>query len=139
MQWDDSTNAGFSPAKPWLPLMDNYKEVNVKRQERDDDSILKYYRELIQMRQGEDALQIGDHLPVYTEGNLLAYIRAGDKRKILIVLNLGKEEENFEPDMDGKILRGEIFMTTAGPGEDRKFEKKITLKPNEGLIIFLKD
>jgi alpha-glucosidase len=91
------------------------------------------------LRQSEEVLQIGDHIPVYTEGNLLAYIRAADNKKILIVLNLAEGEENFEPDMDGKKLQGDVLMTTSGPEKDRKFENKITLKPNEGLIILLKD
>ncbi len=139
MQWDDSTNAGFSNAEPWLPLMKNFKEVNVKKQQEREDSILNYYRHLIKLRQSEDVLQIGDHLPVYTEGNLLAYIRSIDGRKILIVLNLGTNEETFEPDMDGKVLQGEVIMTTSGPEKGRNVDKKITLKPNEGLIIKLKN
>ena len=92
MQWDDSKNAGFSLATPWLPLMKDFSKVNVKIQKEKKDSMLNYYRRLIDLRQSEDVLQIGKHLPVYTEGNILSYIRALEDRKILIVLNLGDRE-----------------------------------------------
>ena len=47
MQWDDSIHAGFSFGKdvePWLPVNDNYKQVNVAREFQDRDSILNFYR-----------------------------------------------------------------------------------------------
>ena len=34
MQWDASTNAGFSNGEPWLPLADDHEVVNVAKQER---------------------------------------------------------------------------------------------------------
>src|SRR5690606_32988881 len=75
MQWDDSENAGFTTGIPWLPLMKNYKEVNVDNEWNEPKSILSLYRKLIAFRNGEPALKVGDYTPVYTEGNLLSYIR----------------------------------------------------------------
>lgn len=40
MQWDDSENAGFTIGEPWLKVNPNYKKINVKAQERDENSIL---------------------------------------------------------------------------------------------------
>lgn len=42
MQWDSSPNAGFcSPTvKPWLPIADDYKQVNVAAQRDDRHSML---------------------------------------------------------------------------------------------------
>ena len=139
MQWDGTTNAGFSTEKPWLPLMENYKELNVQNQLEREDSMLNYYRQLIKLRQSEDVLQVGDYLPVSAKENILAYIRVLEDRKILIVLNLGGEEENFEPAMEGISLQGEILMDTSGKEKNRRFNEKILLKPNEGLVILLKN
>lgn len=138
MQWDDSTNAGFSNASPWLPVMKDYKEVNVKKQWDREDSMLSYYRRLIKLRQSEDVLKIGEHIPVYTEGNLLSYMRALDERRILILLNLGDKEEEFEPDMSGSVFKGEILMSTDGEEKGESVEKSIRIKPNTGLVILLK-
>lgn len=51
MQWDDTMNAGFSTAdKTWLPVADNYKEINVQREGADDRSHLKVYKSLQDLR-----------------------------------------------------------------------------------------
>ena len=47
MQWNNSVNAGFSFGKdvePWLPVHENYQEVNVAEQLKEQDSILSFYR-----------------------------------------------------------------------------------------------
>lgn len=59
-QWDASENAGFSTAsKTWLPVADTYKEVNVDKEEADENSHLKVYKSLKDLRQ-EPALKDGD-------------------------------------------------------------------------------
>jgi len=47
MQWDGTPFAGFSTAKPWLPLAENYVVENVAEQQREPDSMLRFYRRLI--------------------------------------------------------------------------------------------
>jgi len=54
MQWDHSAQAGFSfgnNVTPWLPVHDNYPTVNVETELADQDSILNFYRALLQLRQ----------------------------------------------------------------------------------------
>lgn len=58
-QWNDEINAGFSTAeKTWLPVADNYKELNVRMQEADEISHLKVYKSLKELRK-EPSLQNG--------------------------------------------------------------------------------
>ena len=54
MQWDNSTNAGFTNAsKPWLPLNENYREgVTVSDQTGRLDSHLGVFTQLSQLREG---------------------------------------------------------------------------------------
>ena len=47
VQWSDEENAGFTTGTPWLPVNENYKEINVEREERDPDSLLNFYRKAI--------------------------------------------------------------------------------------------
>lgn len=59
-QWNDEKNAGFSTAeKTWLPVADNYKELNVRKQKQDEKSHLKVYKSLKELRT-EPALQNGN-------------------------------------------------------------------------------
>lgn len=58
MQWDDTKNAGFSTNdQPWIPVADNYKEINVKAQTGDEKSHLEIHRQLLKLRKNEAILE----------------------------------------------------------------------------------
>lgn len=58
-QWNDGQNAGFSTAaKTWLPVAENYKDVNVQKETTDERSHLKVYKSLKELRK-EPALKRG--------------------------------------------------------------------------------
>jgi glycosidase len=95
MQWDGSRNAGFSTAeKTWLPVHENYKQINVEAESADEDSLLNTIRRLLKIRNEEPALQEGslellENLP----RNILGYTRIHDGEKILVLLNFAAERE----------------------------------------------
>jgi alpha-glucosidase len=68
MQWDASPNGGFTASEPWLSAIDP-QERNVEAQRADPDSLLNYYRRLIQARRG-----LGDHFRIL---GTLSYERNG--------------------------------------------------------------
>ena len=93
IQWDDSINAGFSLGNPWIEVNPNYKNINVKSQINDDDSILNFYRELISIRNNNDVLINGDYRQImFDDDRLFAYERFLDNRKITIYCNFSKDE-----------------------------------------------
>src|SRR5206468_7487095 len=47
MQWDGSSNAGFTTASPWLPLAEIFSDQNATTLTADPRSILILYRALI--------------------------------------------------------------------------------------------
>ena len=88
MQWDNKKNAGFSKAKPWIKVNDNYKKINVKNQEKDLDSILNYYKLLIKLRKENSTLVYGkyeDLDPMHTK--IFSYKRWDDNDVFIIHLN----------------------------------------------------
>ena len=97
MQWDNSVNAGFSLGKnvePWLPVNNNYTEVNVADELADKDSILNFYRQLIKIRRKSEALCHGSwktliHYPY----EHLAYTRQTANEKVLVIINFSYEKE----------------------------------------------
>jgi oligo-1,6-glucosidase len=50
MQWNDGPFAGFSEKEPWIMLNPNYREINAEEQTQRGDSVLAYYKKLIQLR-----------------------------------------------------------------------------------------
>lgn len=134
MQWDDSKNAGFTKGDPWLPLSPHYEEQNVKKQWDKEESMLKFHRKLLQIRAAESALHIGDYVPVFTNKDLLSYIREYENRKFLIVLNLGASELDFAPKFEWS---GVVKVSTDPGKEGKELGNQIKVAANLGLLIKL--
>ena len=137
MQWNSSENGGFTKGEPWLPLMKNFKEINVEEELKNDESMLNFYRQLIQLRSREPALHIGDFHPVISSGNIFAYKRTYSKKTFLIVLNLGSSEEKLITDFPN--LQGEIIFSTHRETEGEKIDNQIQLKSNQAIIVAVED
>ncbi len=135
MQWNASENAGFTSGEPWLPLMENYREVNVEIQSGDPDSMLNFYRRLIRVRKGNKVLQIGDYVPVEAKGDMLSYIRERNQERYLVVLNLGDNQEEFRPHLDQ--WEGTVVVGTKASWEGKVVHNTIPMEPNLGLLIAL--
>jgi len=89
MQWSDEKGAGFTSGTPWEPVNSDYQLINVAKQTGRDDSLLEYYRQLIQLRNAHSALRVGTTYVVDTDLNtLVAYLRASRDEMILTVVNL---------------------------------------------------
>ena len=94
MTWNSGTHAGFSDGKPWLPLNDEYHEINAQSEEADENSVLHYYKELIKLREAHSALTAGEYeeLLSYSPG-IYAYARtlkdeeANITERIIIIAN----------------------------------------------------
>ena len=86
VQWDNSENAGFSTAAPWFFVNENYKEVNVARQENDKDSILNFYRNAIKWRKQLSCVRYGTYKEYYKNpSKIYVYEREDKEQKILVV------------------------------------------------------
>jgi alpha-glucosidase len=88
MQWSAEKNAGFSSAKPWLPVDASHAERNVEHQDGDPDSLLGWYRKLIELRASSPALQLGSYREVGgTPKGVYAYVREWEGEKVAVFLN----------------------------------------------------
>ena len=137
MQWNDSVNAGFSLGKdvePWLPVNENYQEINVKTEFEDSDSILNFYKNLIRIRKNSQVLQKGSwRTLIHYPYEHLAYVRETETEQILVVLNFSYEkplvvDEDLEP---GKW---QVLLSTDYES-DCIMDLPDTLKPFESSIF----
>jgi len=139
MQWDDNPYGGFSPAGgrgPWLPLAEDYHQVNVQRQLEQPDSILNLYRRLLALRKASAALQAGDYQPLDLAPEVcFAYLRTlPGQTGYLTAINFSPTEITLEyPNMATGNL---VLSTFLDRREPLKFSK-LTLRPYEGVLIEL--
>jgi alpha-glucosidase len=91
VQWTDGPNAGFSTGKPWLPVAEDFRHINVANQERDPGSMLNLHRRLIGLRREHQALSVGGYRHLYTDDHLLVYDRFTAGEQFRVALNLSHE------------------------------------------------
>ena len=118
MQWDDSTNAGFSTGTPWIKVNPNYTEINAREQLQRPDSVFHYYQKLIQLRKQHEIIVYGKYkLLDGTNPDVYAYTRALDNERLLIVCNFTSKELDYPiPEMykDGSCLISNYPDNTIG-------------------------
>jgi len=104
MQWDQSDNAGFTKAKPWLPVPPTAKTHNVADEQRDPASILSFYKQLLKLRHTNKELLDGSYLPVnQNDENVLSYLRVFEDQAVLVALNMSgtAQKINYELKRNG--------------------------------------
>jgi len=132
MQWGASPHAGFTTARPWLPVAAEYEQINVACATDDPTSILTLYRRLIRLRRAEGALAVGAYEGLPAEGDLLAYIRSHAARRLLVVLNLGAQPQTFELTM---LRQGRMLLSTHLDRDGESLHDRLLLRGDEGVII----
>ena len=96
MQWDSSDYGGFSTESSWMEINKNYKEINVKKELNDENSILNFYKNLIKIRKNSKTLIYGEFKLLLEEHDeIFAYERNLNNEKYLIAGNLSNNQVNF--------------------------------------------
>jgi len=135
MQWSGGEHAGFTTGNPWLPIAGDHQTINVALERDSPTSILTLYRRLIELRRTEPALSVGDFAPLPLRGDLMAYIRKTDQRRLLVVLNLGAKPQNFS--IADLQCRGSLLLSTHLDRSREALQDKLELGGDEGAIIEL--
>ena len=138
MQWDDTPNAGFTTGYPWLPVADDFTEINVSAQLKDPDSMLTFFRLLIQLRKKSPALNAGSYASMEAGNDtVFAFIRERDGQRILVALNFSDQPQRVEPTETEN--GGRILCSTHMDRYDAIEPGKLGLRPFEGVVVLLDD
>ena len=137
MQWDSSSQAGFTTGTPWLPVHENYETVNTEAEQEDSGSVLSWYRKLADLRADTPALIDGAYEELFKDSEeIYAFTREDGSDKLLIVVNFtgqtvtfDKAEAGLEGNDAAEILLSNYEGTDHAAG---------TLRPYEAQIIRVK-
>ncbi len=133
MQWDDTKNAGFTTADPWIKVNPNYKQINVKCSLKKKDSIFYYYQKLISLRKEEAIFAEGRYeLLLKDHPDIFAYLRKLGNQTICVIANFHDKEIKFSM----KDLKLDITNYLIHNYED---QKEGILRPYEAFIAEVKD
>ncbi|HJV25213.1 MAG TPA: alpha-glucosidase [Aromatoleum sp.] len=133
MPWDNGPNGSFTSGRPWLAAHQDFRALNVARQQDDGHSVLNYYRELIALRRREPVLLDGRYKTLAGRSTkLYAYTRGGENDRIAVICNLSGapatyRHASFTLDRSGLLLANQE-VAAHGPA------KSLTLRPWEARV-----
>lgn len=90
--WTAEQYGGFSQAKPWLAMTEEFPACNAAAQQKDSGSVLAFYRAMIRFRQEgpcSRTLIWGDITPVASSPDVIAYRRAYEGEEVWCWFNFG--------------------------------------------------
>ncbi|MDD6385343.1 MAG: alpha,alpha-phosphotrehalase [Streptococcus hyointestinalis] len=133
MQWDDSTYAGFSTAKPWLALGASHKDINVASEM--SGKIFPFYQKLIALRKNYPIIAEGDYKAAYQDSHqVYAFERQLDEQKLLVLNNFSAEK--VELDLPEVYTNGQVLISNY---TTPKITQKLTLNPYQTLAILIEN
>ena len=143
MQWSDEKYAGFSVTEPWIGIPDNYKYINVERELREKDSILAFYKRLIQLRKEKKVIAEGKiSFLKEEEKGILAYRRMLENQELIVFNNLQEKEKTVECREEWKQYRillgnyGEPESYAGHPAHERLDPSgALLLRPYEVVVL----
>ena len=135
MQWNGSTNAGFSEKKPWLPVPPSYKTHNVEAELKDPASILQRYKRLLSLRKTNAALREGKYVALNeSDPNVLSYLRIYKGQAVLVVLNMSGEPQKATFDLSRQHLGGGTIESLLGTSSSSVHGQEVWLEPFGALV-----
>jgi alpha-glucosidase len=135
MQWDSTANAGFSSGSPWMKVNSNYTNINVEKQEKDEESILSFYKKMISLKKANEVFTYGQYdLLLEDDKQIYAYTRTLEDDQVIIITNLSAKEAAFTSDF---TLKPENLLLNNYPAAEAE-GKSITLKPYEARVYRLR-
>ncbi|PFA64455.1 glucohydrolase [Bacillus sp. AFS015802] len=137
MQWTNGKNSGFTSGTPWMKVNPNYKTINVEEQEKDEDSILNFYKKMIQLKKKENVFTYGNYdLLLEKDKQIYAYTRTGEDKSMIVITNLSTKEAVC--DLGELKVSSSNLLLNNYEAENHEELSKLTLKPYEARVYRLK-
>ncbi|UZW65878.1 alpha-glucosidase [Priestia flexa] len=137
MQWNRTTNAGFSTGTPWMKVNPNYVDINVEQQLSDEESILNFYKKLVTLRKQHEVFVYGTYdLLLENHPAIYAYTRTLDDKKAIIICNVSSKEQEFKLPKEVKTNEEELLIHNYQVATEETIQE-FTLRPYETRVYFV--
>ncbi|MBQ7816243.1 MAG: alpha-glucosidase [Oscillospiraceae bacterium] len=112
VQWSAEENAGFTTGTPWFYVNENYRQINVADQEKDENSVLNFYRSAVQLRRQLSCVRNGN----YTEygkfsSYFYTYSREDEKERLLVVCSFTDKAKRWRSPAGFDLSEAEILLS----------------------------
>ena len=115
MSWtSDVANGGFTTGKPFRPISPNVATQNVKAALDDPNSILSFYKAMLNLRNTLPSIARGSYEHSKVDGSVLSYQRRFQQDHSLVVINYGTEAATIEV---GELPAGSLMAAAYPVGE----------------------
>jgi glycosidase len=110
MQWSNEPNAGFTTGTPWFSVNPNYPDINVEEAVNNPDSIVNYYKKMIELRKSTPALIYGAYeLIAENHPHVFAYLRLYKDKRYAVIVNLFNEPAEIS--LDDDLMIEELLLS----------------------------
>ncbi len=130
MQWDAEPNAGFAKAgvKTWLPIPNNFITVNVQNEVSDPNSMLNWYKQLIELRRTNPAFREGRQVMLNTNNDqVLSWLRhAPGVPAVIVACNFTAQPQTISFDLSAQGIHGKnakTLMKTPGSADPASLDQ----------------
>lgn len=105
MQWNAEKNSGFTEGRPWLPVNKNYISVNAESEAVDSESVLSWYKRLLELRRTNPVLTMGSYREILTESEeVFCFVREYEGHEIVTVANFSMNVVKLPESLTGRKL-----------------------------------
>lgn len=132
MQWrGDQAHAGFTVGQPWIPVNDNFTEINVAQNLAEKDSVFATYQQLIQYRKDHDIVVKGDFQLLYPDHPaVFAYKRQWQDDAFVVFANVSEEEQTVDV---AELSLNDVIINNYDEVTVR--DGQLTLEPYQAIAI----
>ena len=142
MQWTNEKYGGFSHNSPWIKPNANYDRINVKEEERDSESVLNFYRQLVRLRKSNKIISEGS-IAFFNDVNpeVLCYVREYEGQHLVCLFNYSPSKVKLDLSSlkDFADKEGKLFLSNQMQMNQMPMKVKQSLDEYEALALLYRD
>ncbi|MFD2923572.1 alpha,alpha-phosphotrehalase [Halobacillus naozhouensis] len=138
VQWNDEPHAGFTEGTPWIPVADNYQQINADAVMQKGLSIFDHYQKLIKLRKNYPIITHGDYQVLLPDDQqIFAYLRNWENENLLVVNNFYGKTATFKLP-DHVELQGSGEQLISNYSDSPEDYRHIELRPYESIVYHIR-